>query len=128
MTRCPSVHMVGMRYPIDVAVVDKDGIVLQVATLRPWTGMTRFRRKASATIEAAAGSMLARCIAKDDPQKYFAAIHTLFKQQETWAMGKTSEELDAQWYDPTYWTSLHGMDAEIDKLIEGFNERVGLLK
>jgi protein-disulfide isomerase len=44
-------------------------------------------------IKAAAGSMLARCIAKDDPQKYFAAIHTLFKQQETWVMGKTSEQL-----------------------------------
>jgi protein-disulfide isomerase len=44
-------------------------------------------------LKAAAGSMLARCIAKDDPQKYFAAIHTLFKQQETWVMGKTSEQL-----------------------------------
>jgi len=44
-------------------------------------------------IKAAAGAMLARCIAKDDPQKYFAAIHTLFKQQETWVMGKTSEQL-----------------------------------
>jgi protein-disulfide isomerase len=44
-------------------------------------------------IKAAAGSMLARCIAKDDSQKYFAAIHTLFKQQETWVMGKTSEQL-----------------------------------
>ena len=55
-------------------------------------------------------------------------IHNL--KYYTWVeqQGKTSEELDAQWYDPTYWTSLHGMDAEIDKLIEGFNERVGLLK
>ena len=44
-------------------------------------------------IKAAAGSMLARCIAGDDPQKYFAAIHTLFKQQESWVMGKTSEQL-----------------------------------
>ncbi|MEO9321864.1 DUF192 domain-containing protein [Nocardioides sp. C4-1] len=59
ITRCPSVHMVGMRYPIDVAVVDRDGTVLRVATLRPWTGMTRFRLRASATIEAAAGSMSA---------------------------------------------------------------------
>ncbi len=54
-------------------------------------------------------------------------IHNL--KYYTWVeqQGKTSEELDAQWYDPTYWTSLHGMDAEIDKLIEQFNERVGLL-
>lgn len=57
ITRCPSVHMMGMRYPIDVAVVDRDGTVLLVATLRPWVGMTRFRRRASATVEAAAGSM-----------------------------------------------------------------------
>ena len=40
ITRCPSVHMVGMRYPIDVAMVDRDGVVLQVTTLRPWTGAT----------------------------------------------------------------------------------------
>lgn len=57
ITRCPSVHMVGMRYPIDVAVVDGDGRVLLVRTLRPWTGMTRPRVRASATVEAAAGSM-----------------------------------------------------------------------
>lgn len=57
ITRCPSVHMVRMRYPIDVAVVDKEGSVLLTATLRPWTGMTRPRLRASATIEAAAGSM-----------------------------------------------------------------------
>lgn len=59
ITRCPSVHMMGMRYPIDVAVVDRDGTVLLVTTLRPWVGMTRFRRRASATVEAAAGAMSA---------------------------------------------------------------------
>jgi len=51
-------------------------------------------------------------------------VHNL--KYYTWVeqQGKTSEELDAQWYDPTYWTSLHGMDKQIDKLIERFNERV----
>jgi len=55
-------------------------------------------------------------------------IHNL--KYYTWIeqQGKTSEELNAQWYDPTYWTNLHGMDEEIDKLIERFNERVGLLE
>lgn len=57
ITRCPSVHMLGMRYPIDVAVVDRDGSVLHLDTLRPWTGATRFRLRASATVEAAAGAM-----------------------------------------------------------------------
>lgn len=54
-------------------------------------------------------------------------IHNL--KYYTWVeqQGKTSEELTAQWYDPTYWTSLHGMDRQIDKLTEQFNERVGLL-
>lgn len=54
-------------------------------------------------------------------------IHNL--KYYTWVeqQGKTSDELNAQWYDPTYWTGLHGLDAEIDKLTERFNERVGLL-
>ena len=57
ITRCPSVHMVGMRYPIDVAVVDRSGRVLLIKTLKPWIGGTRPRLRASATIEAGAGSM-----------------------------------------------------------------------
>jgi cysteine synthase len=54
-------------------------------------------------------------------------IHNL--KYYTWVeqQGKTYEELMAQWYDPTYWTSIHGLDKEIDKLIEKFNEKVGLL-
>lgn len=57
LTRCPSVHMIGMRYPIDVAVVDRQGVVLEVRTLRPWVGLTRPRLRAAATIEAGAGAM-----------------------------------------------------------------------
>ena len=59
ITRCPSVHMVGMRYPIDVAVVDRQGQVLDVKTLRPWVGGTLPRRGATDTVEAAAGAMAA---------------------------------------------------------------------
>jgi protein-disulfide isomerase len=44
-------------------------------------------------IKAAAGSMLARCIAKDDAGKYFAVIDMLFKSQEDWAGPKTTEAL-----------------------------------
>ena len=44
-------------------------------------------------IKAAAGSMLARCIAKDDAGKYFAVIDMLFKQQNDWAMKNTAETL-----------------------------------
>ena len=44
-------------------------------------------------IKAAAGAMLARCIAKDDAGKYFVLINTLFKSQEEWAGPKTTESL-----------------------------------
>ena len=48
----------------------------------------------------------------------------------TWVeqQGKTYEEILAQWYDPTYWTDLHGQAAEIDPVITDFNERVGLIQ
>jgi protein-disulfide isomerase len=44
-------------------------------------------------IKAAAGSMLARCIAKDDSGKYFAVIDMLFKQQNDWVLKNTAETL-----------------------------------
>jgi protein-disulfide isomerase len=40
-------------------------------------------------IKAAAGSMLARCIAKGDPSKYFAVVDILFKTQEQWIPNET---------------------------------------
>jgi len=45
-------------------------------------------------IKAAAGSMLARCIGKDDPKKYHAVVDLLFATQNTWAAANdTSEQL-----------------------------------
>jgi protein-disulfide isomerase len=44
-------------------------------------------------VKAAAGSMLARCIAKDDAAKYFAVVDLLFRQQEAWALKNTAETL-----------------------------------
>jgi protein-disulfide isomerase len=40
-------------------------------------------------IKALAGSMLARCIAKDDAGKYFAVVDLLFRQQMDWAVKDT---------------------------------------
>ncbi|MDP8231635.1 MAG: pyridoxal-5-phosphate-dependent protein subunit beta, partial [Candidatus Zophobacter franzmannii] len=51
--------------------------------------------------------------------KYF----TWIEQQ-----GKTVEELNAQWYDPNYWTNKWSQVDEWDRLINEFNERTGLLK
>ena len=47
----------------------------------------------------------------------------------TWVeqQGKTYEEIQAQWHDPNYWTSIQGHVDELDALIDAFNERVGLL-
>lgn len=53
-----SVHMMGMRFGIDVAVLDKQGRVLHTGTLRPWTGATRPRFRGRAVIEAPEGAML----------------------------------------------------------------------
>jgi len=44
-------------------------------------------------IKAAAGSMLARCIAKDDAGKYFAVIDMLFRQQNEWVLKNTTDTL-----------------------------------
>jgi protein-disulfide isomerase len=44
-------------------------------------------------IKAAAGSMLARCIAKDDAPKYFAVVDLLFRQQNEWVTKNTTETL-----------------------------------
>jgi protein-disulfide isomerase len=43
--------------------------------------------------KAAGGSMLARCIAKDDPGRFFAVIDMLFKQQNDWVTKNTTETL-----------------------------------
>jgi len=54
-------------------------------------------------------------------------IHNL--KYYTWVeqQGKTYEEIQAQWYDPDYWTGVQRQVAEIDALIEEFNARVGLV-
>ena len=47
------------------------------------TGKVRFVfREFPLDIKAAAASMLARCIAGDDAEKYFGVVDTLFKQQD----------------------------------------------
>jgi len=55
-------------------------------------------------------------------------IHNL--KYFTWIeqLGKSLEELDAQWHDyPGYWDRIHAMVPAIDERIVAFNERVGLL-
>ena len=53
-------------------------------------------------------------------------IHNL--KYYTWVeqQGKTYDEIQAQWYDPDYWTSIQAMADPIDDLIDAFNDRVAL--
>jgi protein-disulfide isomerase len=58
------------------------------------TGKVRYVfREFPLDIKAMAGSMLARCIAKDDSVKYFAVVDLLFRQQKDWATNDTREAL-----------------------------------
>lgn len=58
------------------------------------TGKVKFIfREFPLDIKAAAGSMLARCVAKTDPAKYFAVVDILFRTQETWVPNDTVSEL-----------------------------------
>ncbi len=55
-------------------------------------------------------------------------IHNL--KYYTWVeqQGKTHEEIQEQWYNDTYWTSIIDKADEIDALIEEFNKKTGLLE
>jgi protein-disulfide isomerase len=58
------------------------------------TGKVRYVfREFPLDIKAAAGSMLSRCIAKEDGAKYFAVTDMLFRQQNDWVMKNTTETL-----------------------------------
>jgi uncharacterized membrane protein (UPF0127 family) len=52
---CRQIHTIGMRFPIDVAFCDRNGIVLRTATVAPWR-VTRLVWRAGFVVEAAAGS------------------------------------------------------------------------
>jgi cysteine synthase len=55
-------------------------------------------------------------------------VHNL--KYYTWVeqQGKTYDEIQSQWYQPDYWTSVQRQADEIDALIEEFNGEVGLIK
>src|SRR5574340_1692952 len=55
-------------------------------------------------------------------------IHNL--KYYTWVeqQGRTYEEIQAQWYDPDYWTGYRSQADEIDALTTALNERAGVAK
>jgi uncharacterized membrane protein (UPF0127 family) len=52
---CRTVHTAGMRFPIDVAFCDPEGVVLRTVTLVPWR-LSPYVHKAAFVIEAEAGA------------------------------------------------------------------------
>jgi len=52
---CRNVHTFGMRFTIDVAFCDRDGIVLKTRCMRPWR-VSPFVARAALAIEAPSGA------------------------------------------------------------------------
>ena len=55
LRRCRNVHTARMRFPIDVAFCDADGVVLRTVSLVPWR-VSPYVHKAAFVIEAEAGA------------------------------------------------------------------------
>lgn len=63
---CRSVHTVGMRFPIDVAFIARDGgVVHTIAGLRPWR-VTAPVRHAAGVLELPAGALAALQLERGD--------------------------------------------------------------
>jgi len=60
---------------------------------------------------------------EDRKRIHHLKYYTWIEQQ-----GKTYEEIQAQWYDPDYWTEFESQIPEFDQLINQFNDATGLLK
>jgi uncharacterized membrane protein (UPF0127 family) len=56
LTPARMVHTLGMRFPIDVAHLDADMVVLSVVTMAPWR-IGKCHRRAHHVIEAEAGAL-----------------------------------------------------------------------
>jgi uncharacterized membrane protein (UPF0127 family) len=54
---CKGIHMIGMKYPIDVAFLDPDGVVVATyAELEPWQ-RTRMHSTAQTALELPSGTL-----------------------------------------------------------------------
>lgn len=57
LTPCAAVHMFGMKYPLDVALLAEDGAVVAVYHALPPGGRTRWHRGARHALELPAGTL-----------------------------------------------------------------------
>jgi uncharacterized protein len=58
LTPCQSIHTLFMRFPIDVAFLDQNGIILAQQTLPPWR-LSGWHRQARSVLELRAGLLQA---------------------------------------------------------------------
>lgn len=59
LTPCRSIHMHGMRFPLDVAFLDRDGAVVAVYHALPPGARTRWHGAAATALELPAGTLAA---------------------------------------------------------------------
>ncbi|TVQ40847.1 MAG: pyridoxal-phosphate dependent enzyme [Spirochaetaceae bacterium] len=77
---------------------------------------------------AVAGSIARQGIENALELTYYERLRVHNLKYYTWIeqQGKTSEELNAQWYDPEYWTRVQQSVTTIDEMIDEFNRDVAL--
>jgi uncharacterized protein len=66
LTPCSAVHMMGMKYPIDVAFVDREGLVVGLKSDLPPGGKSGWHRGARHALELPAGTLAATGTAPGD--------------------------------------------------------------
>ena len=73
LTPCRSVHMFGMRYPIDVAFLDRDGVVVATYPGLPPGAGTSWHRRAQHALELPSGALAATGTSVGDRLSWSAA-------------------------------------------------------
>lgn len=83
LTPCNSVHMHGMRYALDVAVLSRDGEVVATYPALPPGGRTRWHRGARHTLELPAGVLAATGTVVGDRLAWGPALPTAARPSDS---------------------------------------------
>jgi len=118
--------------------MEEGDVILTILTdsAEMYHSRTREMQEASREYEKAeaaaafAKSMLGQAIDNTLELSYYDRLRIHNMKYYTWIeqQGKKLEELNAQWYDRSYWTNIQALTPQIDELITQFNEKTGLLK
>jgi cysteine synthase len=116
--------------------MDEDDVVFTVLTDSSVMYTSRLEEQTEqngpfTAIDAAkvhAASLLAQGIDHMQELGYYDRLRVHNLKYYTWVeqQGKTYEEINAQWYDRSYWKQIPALADKIDELIEAFNAEVGL--